>query len=242
MQAEHAGFELLVQFFAVVCFGEDRNVPKVERDGVRAVVAHGANQLAIAECVVPRELDAADLHLRPFLNFKNQDNGVARRDALILRRDFGKLAAVLPKQFLQDYFRFLDARGIKLALHREADLALLEAVENVGFRNRMNAVVANAANNRPLFNLEDEVLMIRAVRRMLDAKLYILKELRVPKSLEVAAQRFFVIRIAIAAENAGFERVAANPAIANEDDAVDDRSDRLWRRILERRLGVIAGG
>src|SRR5260370_35963079 len=171
MQAEHAGFELLVQFFAVVCFGEDRNVPKVEVGGVRAVVAHGANQLAIAECVVPRELDAADLHLRPFLNFENQDDRVARRDALVLRRDFGELAAVLPKQFLQDYFRFLDARGIKLALHREADLALLEAVENVGFRNRMNAVAATAATNRPRLNLEDYVLMIRAVRRILDAKL-----------------------------------------------------------------------
>src|SRR5260370_14406986 len=242
MQAEHAGFELLVQFFAVVCFGEDRNVPKVERDGVRAVVAHGANQLAIAECVVPRELDAADLDLRPFLNFKNQDNGVARRDALVFRRNLGKLAAVLAQQFLQNYFRLLDPRGIKLAFHREADLALLEAVKNVGFRNGMNAVVPNAANNRPLFNLKDDVLMIGTVRGIFYAQLHILKELRVPQSLEVAAQRFFIIRVAIAAKNAGFERVAANPAIANEDDAVDDGSDRLWRRILERRLGDVAGG
>src|ERR1700738_693110 len=88
----------------------------------------------------------------------------------------------------------------------------------------MDAVVANAANDRALFDLEDYIFVMGAVGRILDAQLYILKELRIPKSLEVAAQGFFVVGIAVAAEDAGFQRVTAEAAVAAEEDAVNDGS------------------
>src|SRR5258707_13667272 len=83
----------------------------------------------------------------------------------------------------------------------------------------MDAVVANAADDRALFDFEDYIFVIGAVGRILDTQLYILKELRIPKSLEVAAQGFFVVGIAVAAEDAGFQRVAAHAAAAAENDA-----------------------
>ncbi len=133
IEAADADFEIFVQFFAVVRFRKDRNVPEIERNGVRAVVAHGANELAIAEGVIAGELDAPDLHLGPFLDFKDQDDGVAGGDALVLRRNFCELPAMFAEQLLEHDFGFFNARGVKLTFHGEADLALLEAVENVGF-------------------------------------------------------------------------------------------------------------
>jgi len=74
------------------------------------------------------------------------------------------MPAMFAEQFLQDNFGLLDARGIELTLHSEADLALFEAIENVGFRNGMNIVVANAADDRTLFDFEDDGLVIRTIR------------------------------------------------------------------------------
>src|SRR5260221_11680663 len=101
----------------------------------------------------------------------------------------------------------------------------------------MDAVVANAADDRALFDFEDYIFVIGAVGRILDTQLYILKELRIPKSLEVAAQGFFVVGIAVAAEDAGFQRVAAHAAVADENDAVNDGSGWVGRRGLGRTRG-----
>src|SRR5260221_11568621 len=106
----------------------------------------------------------------------------------------------------------------------------------------MDAVVPNTADDRALFDFEDYIFVIGAVGRILDTQLYILKELRIPKSLEVAAQGFFVVGIAVAAEDAGFQRVAAHAAVADENDAVNDGSGWLGRRGLERRRGGRARG
>ena len=68
------------------------------------------------------------------------------------------------------------------------------------------------------------------------AQLYIFKKLSIPKRLEVAAQGFFVVVIAFAAEDARFQGVATDPAIADELDALDDavRYRNGWR--LNRRV------
>src|SRR6266436_1138701 len=243
VQAADANFEIFVEFFAVVRFGEEGNVPEVEGNGVGAIVSHGADELAIAERVIAGEFNLADLYLGTFVDFENEDDRVAGGDALVLRRDFGKLAAVLAQQFLQDDFRFLDARGVELAFDSEADLALFKTIENVRLGNGMNVVVANAANDRALFDFEDDSLVIGTFGRVFDAQLNIFEELCVPQSLEVAAQRFFIIRITVAAENSRFQRVAADAAIADEKDAIDYGSGGLRRRILERMLGIgLRGG
>ena len=81
--------------------------------------------------MVSGELDSADLDFGAFLDFENENDGIAGSDALVLRRDLGKLAAMLAQQLFQDDFGFFDFRGIELAFDAQTDLALLEAVENV---------------------------------------------------------------------------------------------------------------
>src|SRR6266436_5760324 len=95
IQAANTDFQILAQFLAVVSLGKHRDVPEVERNGVGPVVAHGADQLAVAESVVPLEFYLADLDLRAFLNLENENDGVAGSNALVLRGDFRELTAVL---------------------------------------------------------------------------------------------------------------------------------------------------
>src|SRR5258708_16742710 len=99
----------------------------------------------------------------------------------------------------------------------------------------MDAVVANAADDRALFDFEDYIFVIGAVGRILDTQLYILKELRIPKSLEVAAQGFFVVWLAVAAEDAGLQRVAAHVAVAGEKHSVKCGCCCLGPPLLQRR-------
>ena len=225
--AANANFEIFGEFLGVVGLAENRDVGDVERDGIRAIVAHGTQQLAIAERVIAGELDVADLNLGALDDFEDEDDGVAGGDAFVLRRDLGKLAAVLAEEFLENDFGFFDARGIETALDGESDFALFEAIENVGFGDGVDAVVTDAADDGALFNFEDDVFVIGTVGRIFDAKLYVFEILGVPESLKIAAKSFFIVGVAFAAEDAGLESVAANAAIAEEDDAIDD-----GRRIL----------
>ena len=87
-------------------------------------------------------------------------------------------------------------------LDGEADFFLLKAIENVGLGNRVHAVVTDATNDGALFDFEDDVFVIDAVGRIFDAELYVFEKLRVPEGLEVAAESFFVIRVAFAREDA----------------------------------------
>ena len=47
-------------------------------------------------------------------------------------------------------------------------------------------------------------LLIRAVGRIFHAEFYVFEKLGIPESLEIAAQSFFVVGVAFAAEDAGF--------------------------------------
>src|SRR6266700_782228 len=194
--------------------------------------------------MIALELDFADLDFWPFLNFEDKNNGVAGGDALILRGDLRKLAAVLPQKFLYYHFRFLDFSGVKLAFHAQADFAFFEAVENVRLGYGVIAVVTNAPDLRALLDFKHDDLRVRAFGRILDAQFHILEELRVPQGLEVAAERLFIVGVAFAAKDAGLQRVRADSAVANELDAFDDElllaGGRLLRgRSLSRGLGVV---
>ena len=164
IQAANADFEVFVELLGVVGLGEDGDVGEPEGDGIRAVVTHRANDFAAAERVIAGEADVADFYLRSFFDLEDENDGVAGGDAFVLWRDFGVLVAVLAEEIFEDDFGFLDARGIELAFHGEADFLFLEAVENVGFGNGVNAVVADAADDRALFDFEDDVLVAGTVR------------------------------------------------------------------------------
>src|SRR5437899_3974743 len=180
IEAANADFQVLAQLFAVVGLGEHRNVPEIKRDRVGTIVAHGANQLAVAESVVSLEFDFADLDFRAFLDLENENDGVAGSDALVLRSDFRELPAVLGQQFLQHDFRFLDFGGIELAFDAQTDFALLEAGEDVRFGNGVDAVVADAADLRALFHIKNNDLTVRGVWGVFDAEFHIFEELRFP--------------------------------------------------------------
>ena len=199
-----ADLEIFVEFFAIVGLGENRDFGDVERDGVRTIVAHGSNELAIAEGVIAGEPDVANLHLGTFFDLEDEDHGVAGGDALVLGSDLRELAAMLAEEILQNDFRLLDAGGIELALDGQTYFALLEAVKDVGFGDRVDAVITDAANDRALFDVEDNVFVIGTVGRVLDAELYVFEKLCVPESLKIAAKGFLVVGIALAAEDARF--------------------------------------
>src|SRR5215469_11263151 len=193
------------------------------------------------------EFDFADLDLGAFIDFEHENDGVAGSDALVLRRDFRELAAVFAQKLFQYHFRFLDFRRVKLAFHAEADFALLEAVQNVGLGNGVNAVVANAPDLRAFLNLKEDDLPVRTFRGILDAQFHIFEELCIPKRLEIAAQRLFVIRITFAAKDASLQRVRADAAVADELDTIDGelllaRGLLLRRGVLRSRRRVIFAG
>src|SRR6202044_2717494 len=95
VQAANADFEVFVKFFAIVGLGQNRDVPEIERNSVGTIVFHGADEFAVAESVVADKLDPADFNFGAFVNFEDEDDGVAGGDAFVLRSDFGELAAVL---------------------------------------------------------------------------------------------------------------------------------------------------
>ncbi len=173
--------------------------------------------------MISGEFDPANLDLGAFLDLENENDGVTGSNALVLRSDFRELVAVLPKQFFQDDFRFFDFRGVELAFDAQADLAFLETVENVRFGDGVDAVIADAANLRAFFDFKDDDLTVGPARRVFDVELHVFKKLRVPKGLEIATQRLFVVVIAFTAEDARHQCVFTHPAIAQEIDAVDDK-------------------
>ena len=81
--------------------------------------------------LVAGERDLADFDRGAFLDVE-VDLHRSRRNGLHVGLDGGELVAVLGQQFLEDSFGALDLGGVVLALDREADLFLLEAVQNVG--------------------------------------------------------------------------------------------------------------
>ena len=127
-------------------------------------MAHGAEQLSVTESMIALEFDFADLNLGPFVDLEHENYRVAGGDALVLWGDSGELPTVFPEKLFQHNFRLLDFRGIKLAFHAEADFAFLEAVENVGFGDGMNAIVANAPDLRALLDFKQDDLRVPAFR------------------------------------------------------------------------------
>src|SRR5215831_7425913 len=110
--------------------------------------------------MIALKLDFADLDLWPLLDLEHQNDSVARSDALILGRDLRELTAVLSKKLFDNHLGFLNLCGIKLAFHAQTDFALLQAVENVGFRNGMIALVANSPDLRTLPDFKHDNLCV----------------------------------------------------------------------------------
>src|SRR5260221_7666144 len=88
----------------------------------------------------------------------------------------------------------------------------------------MDAVVADAADDRAFGDFEDDYFCVRFGGGILDAQFHVFEELGIPKRLEVAPESLFIVGIAVAAEDAGFQGVctdAAGPSVLlSVDDAI----------------------
>src|SRR6266853_2080831 len=137
------------------------------------------------------------------------------------------LKAWLPVNLILPTLTFGPSSTLKIRM-----TAFLEAIENIGFRNGVNIVVADAPDDRTFLNFKNNDLGVGAVRRFFHAQFYVLKELSIPKSLKITAQRLFVIDVVFAAENPGFQGVIAHPPVADKIDALDDLGPLLLLRCL----------
>src|SRR2546422_9540452 len=103
-------------------------------------MAHGADDPAFGERLIPLDVDLSDLYLGAFLHNKNQLDRVGGGDALVGGLDHGKLTPALAQQLPEDDLRLLDPGRIELAFHREPDLAVLEALQDFRLRDRLGAL------------------------------------------------------------------------------------------------------
>src|SRR5208337_2849233 len=180
VQPADAHFDVLDELVVVVRFAQHIEFGYVQGNRVGPVVVHRTDQFPAAKGVVPREQDLPDFDLWSFVDFEDQDHRVARCYPLVLRRHRRELPAMLSQQILQHDFRFLDARRVELALHRQPNLFFLETVQDVRLGYRLDSFIANAANYRPLFHFPGNDLAARLARRIFHPQLDIFKKLRVP--------------------------------------------------------------
>ena len=119
--------------------------------GSRAELRTGANGCIVRmirrleNAVLPVNDDLADLHFGAFVDVESKLHRVCAGDSFIGGLDGGELAAMLGKQLLQDDFGFLDPCGIELAFDRQADFAVLEPVQDVGFGDGLVALDTRCA-------------------------------------------------------------------------------------------------
>ena len=210
-------FGVFFQFGGVVGLGEQVFQKDRVRDADGLQVLHGRPQRAVVDVFVAPEAYAPNLDLGPFLDHKRDGDG-GRRDGSNFGADGGELMPVFREQFLQHNFRLLDFGGIVLALYRESDFAVLEAVEHVAGGDRAQAAVADLADGGPFFevDVQDPAL---AFGVLLALEAYVLKVVRVPEGVEVALDGGVVIHVADLGEDASPDRIGGNAAVAVDNDA-----------------------
>ena len=121
---------------------------------------------------------------------------------------------MLGEELLNDGLHLGDARRVILALDGEADLFLLEAVEDIGLRDRVQTFVVDFAD-RGLFtdiNVEDDAAL--GIVFALDADVFEVPG--VPEGVEIALDGGGVEGLAFMAEEAGDDRFLGNAAVADD--------------------------
>src|SRR5438067_1205258 len=171
---------------------------------------HGLAQLTAFHVLVAHECNAADFYLWPFADYEGKTYR-RRRNRPYFSTNCGELMAVLGLQVTDDDFRLLHLGGVVLRFRREGDFILLEAVEDVAFRDRVNPHVIDLSYARLLFyiNMKDP-----AFGGSLALKANVLEIPGVPEGVEVALDSRLVINIARAAENMGTYAFCGDAAVS----------------------------
>jgi len=76
IEAANADLEISFELVFVEVFRENAEFAEYIGNRVRPIVAHGADQLAIAESVIAGEVNPSDLDLRAFFQLENQNHGM----------------------------------------------------------------------------------------------------------------------------------------------------------------------
>ena len=121
--------------------------------------------------------------------------------------------AVLGENVLEDGFGPFDLGRVVLALDREADFFLLEAVEHIGLGDGVEAFVVDLADGGPL---PDEDVQDDAFLRVLALDAHIVEVARVPERVEVALDGDRVIGVAGVGKEAGQHGFFRNAPVADD--------------------------
>ena len=116
--------------------------------------------------------------------------------------------------------------GVVLALNGEADLLLLEAIEDVGVGDGAIALVIDLADGG-LFadeNIEDDALL-----RVFALNAQVFKVAGVPEGIEVALDRDGIVDVAGMGEHSGEDGLLGNAAVADDPDR-SQWSAACWAR------------
>ncbi len=168
--------------------------------------------------LVAGEADVADLDRGAFLDIEGHRDG-GGRDGLDLRGDGRELVPVLAEQLPEHGDRPRDARGVVLALHSEADLLLLEAVEHIGLRDGVQPLVVDLADSG-LFTDEDVQDLALGGVLFFDADVF--EVAGVPERVEVALDGGWVVVVADVGVEAGEDRFLGDAAVADDANFRDD--------------------
>ena len=111
------------------------------------------------------------------------------------RANRGELMSVLAQHLLQHHLGALDDRGVVLALHREGNLFLLEAVQHVGDGNRVQALVVDLADRRLFTHVHNQLHAVLLL--FVDAlNAHIVEVAGIPQRVEVALHHRGIVLIA----------------------------------------------
>jgi hypothetical protein len=110
--------------------------------------------------LIAHELDLADLHRRSFFDVEVDLHG-GRRDVFDVELNDGELVTVLGEDLLEDGGCAENLGGVVLAFDGKADFLFLEAIEDVGLRDRVEALVVDLADGWLFLDedVEDDALV-----------------------------------------------------------------------------------
>ncbi len=220
----HTAF-VFFQLAGIVGFSEQI----LKQDGIRDAdgmhVFHRPDDVAIAKYGVPGDIDVAYFYFGTFGDFE-RDFERRRGNAAYLRVHAGREVTVFGQQLDDHVLGALNFIGIVLRLDHQADLPILEPVQDVGDANGLVAFVFNGAHHGPLHHHETNDPAYFA-RLALDAD--IVESAAVPERYEVPVQAVRIILIASFAEDQGLQGVLANAASSPELDGFDNILRRLAR-------------
>lgn len=173
------------------------------------------------------ESDVPDFHLRA-LAYHERHIDAGRRQLSDFRPDCGELVAVLRFQLADDNFCMLHLGVIKLRFGRKPHLFLLESVENVALRDRVDTNVINLFNTRFFLDVDvDHPTFGGGLALETD----VLEKTCIPQGIEVTLDGSLIVNVARVSEDMGKNDVFWDAAVPMDFDCSNYvlLGNEVWR-------------